>query len=78
MISWETGECSSSRRCSYRGRAADLWSDGKNWNLSIQTITRITKERYDVSIGWSKRMCPFLEEAILTAEEILRLEWELS
>ena len=79
MITWESSVSCTSRRCSYKDREADLWADSKNWNLCIQTLTRISpKESYDVSVGWSKRMGPLLEEAILKAEEILRAEWQLS
>jgi hypothetical protein len=66
------------RSCSYKGRLAELWFDAKNWNLAIQTLTRIVPdERWDASISWPKRISPVIKDAVLKAEEILSAEWEL-
>jgi hypothetical protein len=66
------------RSCWHNGRTAELWIDGKNWNLCIQSLTRIQPdERWDAAVLWPTKNCPFVDQAILKAEEILAAEWQL-
>jgi hypothetical protein len=78
-LRWERSpDTTASRSCSHKGRTAELWIDGKSWNLCIQTLTRIQPdERWDASVRWSIKDCPLLDQAILKAEEILAAEWQL-
>jgi hypothetical protein len=78
-LHWErSAETAVGQSCSHNGRLAELWIDGKNWNLCIQSLTRIQpNERWDASVRWSIKDCPLVDQAILKAEEILTAEWQL-
>ncbi len=78
-LRWERSpDTAAGQSCSHNGRTAELWIDGKSWNLCIQSLTRIQPdERWDAAVQWSTKDCPFIEQAIRKAEEILAAEWQL-
>jgi hypothetical protein len=46
--------------------------------LCIQSLTRIQPdERWDAAVRWPTKDCPFIEQAIRKAEEILAAEWQI-
>jgi len=64
---WERSpDTAAGRSCSHNGRIAELWIDGKSWNLCIQSLTRIQPdERWDELIDAVNSLRPLASEALL-------------
>jgi hypothetical protein len=80
---WKKSACGTVYEVESRGRKARLMYlilPGKpsKWELALAFFPRIYhgwSRCYDIEVRWSVRMCPTIEQALVTSERILEQEW---